>query len=83
MAARLLFFGPLRDAASAAPALSPPPGLDTVGALIDWIAARDAALGAALMAPSVRIAVDRAIVGPDAAIAEAREIAFLPPYSGG
>jgi molybdopterin synthase sulfur carrier subunit len=82
MAARLRFFGPLREAAGAAE-MPAPEGAATVSALIDCIAVKDAALASRLRAPSVRVAVDRAIVAPDAPIAGAREIAFLPAYSGG
>lgn len=82
MAARLLFFGPLRDKAGLAERFAPSGDL-TVGALIDWIATQDPELGAALKDPSVRVAVDRAVVMPGTPIAGASEIAFMPPYSGG
>jgi molybdopterin synthase sulfur carrier subunit len=80
--ARVLLFGPLRDVAGwrerdlpQAPA--------TVFALRDWLAREDAALGEALGARGVQVALDQAIIRGDAAIGPASEVAFLPPMSGG
>lgn len=82
--ARLLFFGKLADSAASREA-DWPLGSDTrtVAELIEAIAEKDAALGEALSAPSVRCAVNEAIVERDAPIADGDEIAFLPPVSGG
>ncbi len=82
--ARLMFFGKLADLAAGRERDWPLDGeARTVAGLIDAIAAADAALGAALSAPSVRCAVNEAMVGRDAPIADGDEIAFLPPVSGG
>lgn len=79
--ARLLFFGPLRDVGEA---LTPPQSVTTLGALRDWILQEAPELGAALKSAKVRIAIDGEIVhGDDASLAGAREVAFLPPMSGG
>jgi molybdopterin synthase sulfur carrier subunit len=43
----------------------------------------DASLGEALAGPGVQVAVDKAIVRGDVALAAATEVAFLPPMSGG
>ena len=80
--ARVLLFGRLQDIAGwrerdVAP--TPP----TVAALVGQLAAEDEALGEALRQPSVRVAVDRQITTADAPLAAAREIAFMPPMSGG
>ena len=78
--ARVLLFGPLRDVAGwrerelAAASLSE---------LRDRIAADDPALGLAIGAPGVQVALDQAIVRGDIALAAAAEVAFLPPMSGG
>ena len=78
---RLLFFGPLRDAGEA---LSPPENVTTLGALRDWIVREAPELGAALKSAKVRVAIDGEIVhGDDASIVGVREVAFLPPMSGG
>ncbi|MBB5519325.1 MoaD/ThiS family protein [Amphiplicatus metriothermophilus] len=84
MAIRVLFFGRLHEVVGAREReIEPPDWVDTPAALIDWLAAGDARIGAALSAPSVRVAVDQAIVERDSPLAGAREVAFMPPFSGG
>lgn len=82
--ARLLFFGKLADTAAGR---EKDWLLDaetmTVATLIKAIGEKDARLGEVLSAPSVRYAVNEAIVDRDAPIADGDEIAFLPPVSGG
>jgi molybdopterin synthase sulfur carrier subunit len=80
--ARVLLFGPLRDVAGwrerdlpEAPA--------TIFALRDYLSREDAALGEALAARGVQVALDQAIIRGDAAVGPASEVAFLPPMSGG
>ena len=82
--ARLLFFGKLADAALTRE-MAWPLGAEplSVSALIEAIGEKDAALGEALSAPSVRCAVNEAIVDREAPVADGDEIAFLPPVSGG
>lgn len=64
--------------------LSPPAGVVTVSDLLAWLAGRDEAYAAAFdKAGSIRVAIDRAHVKHDAAIAGAGEIAFFPPMTGG
>lgn len=78
--ARVLLFGPLRDVAGwrerelAAASLAE---------LRRMLGAEDPALGEALAAPGVQVALDQAIVRGDAALSAAAEVAFLPPMSGG
>lgn len=83
-ATRIIFFGRLREAAGR-PALDMelPPDVRSGADLVKLLAARDPAVGAALSHPSVKIVVDQAIGSAATDISNAREIAFLPPYSGG
>ena len=80
--ARVLLFGRLADVSGwRERTIAPPP--PTLTALLALLAAEDAALGEALGAPGVQAAVDRVLVRGEADLAEAREIAFMPPMSGG
>ena len=78
--AKVLLFGRLGDVAGwrerqvAATALY---------AIRDSLAAEDPALGEALAAPGVQIALNQAIVRGDAPVGPEAEVAFLPPMSGG
>ena len=64
--------------------IEPPPGVQTVGELMAWLAGRGESYAHAFETPRViRAAIDHAHVKPDAAIAGAREIAFFPPMTGG
>ncbi len=80
--ATVLLFGRLQDIAGwRERSVEPTPS--TLAALLDLLAAEDEALGEALRQPAVRVAVDRKIAPGDASLAAAREIAFMPPMSGG
>ena len=81
--ARILFFGRLRETAGDAREVELPMRVVTGADLIDFLGAGDEALRNALADPSVRIVADDAVVARDARLAGAREIAFLPPVSGG
>jgi molybdopterin synthase sulfur carrier subunit len=64
--------------------LDPPPGTVSVADLVAWLKTRGEGYAAAFANEgSIRAAIDRAHVKPDAAIAGAREIAFFPPMTGG
>jgi sulfur-carrier protein len=64
--------------------IEPPPGVQTVEELIDWLAKRGETYAHAFETPRViRAAIDHTHVKPDAAIKDAREIAFFPPMTGG
>ncbi len=64
--------------------IDPPPGVATVGELIDWLAERDEGYAHAFENKKViRAALDRAHVKPNARLDGAREIAFFPPMTGG
>jgi molybdopterin synthase sulfur carrier subunit len=47
------------------------------------LALQDPALGEALAGPGVRAAVDQTLVLDDADLSTTREVAFMPPMSGG
>lgn len=81
---RILFLGKLRDAAGEGEQTRAlPPSVRTTEDLIGWLAVNNAALRAALSEPSVKIVADHEVVARSAVIQGAREIAFLPPVSGG
>ena len=64
--------------------IDPPDSVRTIEDLMAWLARRDETYAHAFETPKViRAAIDHAHVGPDAAIAGAREIAFFPPMTGG
>jgi molybdopterin synthase sulfur carrier subunit len=64
--------------------IEPPPGVQTVEELIGWLAKRGETYAHAFETPRViRAAIDHTHVKPDAAIKDAREIAFFPPMTGG
>jgi molybdopterin synthase sulfur carrier subunit len=61
-----------------------PDGVETVSALLDWLAGRSDGHAAALADRSrVRVAVDDGYATGDVAIAGAREVAIFPPVTGG
>ncbi|UAJ09515.1 molybdopterin converting factor subunit 1 [Polymorphobacter megasporae] len=61
-----------------------PPGAATVGDLLDWLATRSPGHAAALGDhTAIRVAVDQAFVGLDAAITDGVEVAIFPPVTGG
>ena len=82
---RVLYFAWLRERVGMGEEeIEPPDSVVTVADLVGWLAGRDAAHARAFVAPeAVRCAVDQAVVGRDAPIAGAREIAFFPPVTGG
>ena len=78
--ARVLLFGRLADQAGWRDRMVE---ASTLTALRDALAADDPDLAEALSGPGVQVAVDKAIVRGEAALAAATEVAFLPPMSGG
>jgi sulfur-carrier protein len=64
--------------------IEPPPEVATVADLIAWLSRRDENYAHAFENPAtIRAALDRAHVKPDAPLGAAREIAFFPPMTGG
>jgi molybdopterin synthase sulfur carrier subunit len=61
-----------------------PAGVGTVTDLVTWLKTRGPEYREAFARDAaIRAAVDRAHVKPGASIAEAREVAFFPPVTGG
>ncbi len=61
-----------------------PEGVETVSDLIGWLRTRGPEYEADFeQAGVIRAAIDQAHVKHDAAVADAREIAFFPPVTGG
>ncbi len=85
MALDLVYFASVREAMGRdGERVAPPPDVATLGALIDWLAARDATSAAAFADRGrLRAAIDQSFATPDAPIAGAREIALFPPVTGG
>ncbi len=82
---KLLYFAWVRERVGKADEdVSPPAGIHTVGELMDWLAGRGEEYAYAFENRKViRAAIDRTHVRPDTPIADAREIAFFPPMTGG
>ncbi len=82
MSVRILYFAGLKEAlGTGGETLELPPGVNTAGALRDWLAGhgREALAGA----KNLRCAVNQDMAAPDAAIGDGDEIAFFPPVTGG
>jgi molybdopterin synthase sulfur carrier subunit len=82
---KLLYFAWVRERVGKTDEeITPPAGVTTVGELMTWLAGQGEEYAHAFENPKViRAAIDRLHVRPDAAIAQAREIAFFPPMTGG
>ena len=85
MAIDLLYFAWVRDIIGhGTERVTPPDGIDTVAALIDWLAGRDEQHARAFADRArLRAAVDQRFVALDASIIGAREVAIFPPVTGG
>jgi molybdopterin converting factor small subunit len=78
----LVFLGRLREIA--APSLTPPSDVRTLGELKDWLTRTEPALAEALVNGRVQYAVNQSLVRDlGHPLGESDEIAFLPPMSGG
>lgn len=61
-----------------------PPGVDTVGELMEWLKGRHEGFFAAFSdRRAIRAAVDQQHVPLDHPLKGAREVAFFPPVTGG
>ncbi|PCD01870.1 molybdopterin converting factor subunit 1 [Sphingomonas spermidinifaciens] len=85
MAIEMLYFAWVREVVgTGSERIDPPAGIETLGALIDWLADRSAAHANAFAdRERLRAAIDQSFASPDAPIAGAREIAIFPPVTGG
>jgi molybdopterin synthase sulfur carrier subunit len=82
---KLVYFAWVRErVGKAEEEIAPPPSVETVADLMAWLGKRGEEYAHAFeQAKSIRAAIDKRHVRPDAAIAGAREIAFFPPMTGG
>ncbi|MBW7947987.1 MAG: molybdopterin converting factor subunit 1 [Pseudorhodoplanes sp.] len=82
---KLLYFACVRERVGKADEdIALPAEIRTVGELMDWLAGRGEEYAYAFENRKViRAAIDRAHVKPETPIANAREIAFFPPMTGG
>ncbi len=82
---KALYFASVRERIGLAEEeIAPPAGVATVAGLMDWLAGRGEGYAAAFAdKKAIRAALDRTHARHDAALGEAREIAFFPPMTGG
>jgi sulfur-carrier protein len=82
---KVLYFAWVRERIGKADEIiEPPAGIQTVGELMNWLAARGDEYAYAFENRRViRAAIDKTHVKPDTSIAGAHEIAFFPPMTGG
>ena len=82
---KVLYFAWLRERLNrASDEISPPPEVRTLADLVAWLRAHDEALDLAMANPALfKLARDAHIVSPETLVADAREIAILPPMTGG
>lgn len=82
---KLVYFAWVRErVGKAEEEVVPPPSVQTVAELVNWLKGRGEEYAYAFeQSKSIRAAIDRSHVKSDAAIAGAREIAFFPPMTGG
>lgn len=85
MALHIAYFAWVRERMGVADeTVEVPAQVADVGALVAWLAARDARGTLAFAEPHrIRAAIDGAMTGPDASLAGAREVALFPPVTGG
>ena len=80
---KVIYFGRLSDLAGMnEEMLELPAGVDTAGALRNWLDLRFET-GGALLEPTVRIAINSEICFDSTSLDQATEIALMPPVGGG
>lgn len=85
MALEIAYFAWVRERMGVAgETIDLPASVADVGALVGWLAARDACGALAFAEPHrIRAAIDGVMMGPDAPLVGAREVALFPPVTGG
>ena len=85
MALNIAYFSWVRERMGVADeVIDVPAGIGDVGALIGWLAARDERGALAFAEPHrIRAAIDGVMIGADAPLSDAREVALFPPVTGG
>ena len=82
---RLVYFAWVRERIGRSEEeVSPPQSVTTIAELMDWLSTRGDEYQAAFANPNIiRAAIDQAHCPPSSSIANANEIAFFPPVTGG
>jgi molybdopterin synthase sulfur carrier subunit len=82
---RVLYFAWLRERLNrASDEVDPPSEVETLADLVDWLRTRDEVLDHAMSNPAIfKLSRDARIVSWDTPLAGAREVAILPPMTGG
>lgn len=82
---KILYFAWLRERLNRmSDDVSPPEEIRTLDELVAWLRSRDETLDLAMDNPAIfKLSIDARIVPGDTPIAGAREIAILPPMTGG
>ncbi len=85
MSVKLVYFAWVRERIGLAEeTVVLPDSIRTIGDLVGWLTTRGENYGYAFENPTtVRAAINHNHAGPDALIADATEIAFFPPMTGG
>ena len=82
MSVKILYFAGLKESLGlASEAVDLPTGVETVGALRDWLVTQGRA--ALASAKNLRCAVNQDMAKLDAPVADGDEVAFFPPVTGG
>jgi molybdopterin synthase sulfur carrier subunit len=81
----ILYFAWLRErTGTSQESVTPPAGVATVGALIDWLATRSPGHASAFAnRRTVRCAVNQDFAEPATRVGPGDEVAFFPPVTGG
>jgi len=82
---KILYFAWLRERIGVAEeVIELPAAVTTIGALTDFLAARSPRHERAFAdRRAIKTALDQVFVTPDAALGDAGEVAFFPPFTGG
>lgn len=82
---KVLYFAWLRERLNRpSDEVDPPQDVETLADLVNWLRSRDAALDLAMANPKLfKLSRDARIVPPETPLAGAREVAILPPMTGG
>ena len=85
MALEIAYFAWVRERMGVASETVELPGeVADVSELLAWLGARDERGASAFAEPHrIRAAIDGAMIGPDAPLLRAREVALFPPVTGG